>query len=221
MSSRRLLLLALAASLGALVSTTPALAQEEDPEPEVSTQADPEPEVSTPPPSPWDRFLAVSATVGLDTPLGIGGAAVEITPFPYLAIYAGGGVGRDGGRFAGGIRPQAPMGNAALGLMIGLTGGPLDWDSRGRVQFGGDEEIVHRYWELALFFHSGLTFEYRWDEGFFGRLAFGVEALIEPSTANVCTFGGVACSDPSVNYSDSYRPVRGWAGLTVGYAFQL
>jgi len=219
MSSRRLLLLVLAASLGTLASTTPALAQEEDPEPEVSTQADPEPEVSTPAPSPWDRFLAVSATVGLDTPLGIGGAAVEVTPFPYLAIYAGGGVGRDGGRFAGGIRPQAPMGNAALGLMIGLTGGPLDWDSRGRIQFEGDEEVVHRYWELALFFHTGLTFEYRWDEGFFGRLAFGMEALIEPGTATVCTFGGEACE--SAGYSDSYQPIRGWAGLTVGYAFQL
>src|SRR5690606_13123556 len=94
--SSRLLLLALAASLGTLASTTAALAQEEeDPEPEVSTQADPEPEVSSEAarPSPWDRFLAVSATVGLDTPLGIGGAAIEVTPFPYLAIYAGGGVG--------------------------------------------------------------------------------------------------------------------------------
>src|SRR5690606_28495651 len=118
---RRFLILALGALLGFLASTTlaphAALAQEEDPEPEVSTQATP--------PSPWDRFLAVSATVGIDTPFGIGGAAIELTPFRYLSIYAGGGVGRDGGRFAGGILPQLPMGNAALGLMIGLTGGPL------------------------------------------------------------------------------------------------
>lgn len=220
--SFRALLLALAAWLGTAVATTPpALAQEEDPEPEVSTQEDPEPEVSSQAarPSPWDRFLAVSATVGIDTPLGIGGAAIEISPFPYLAIYAGGGIGRDGGRFAGGLRPQVPVGNGALGLMLGLTGGPLDWDSRGRAQLDGDEELIHRYWELALFFHSGVTFEYRWDEGFFGRLAFGIEALLEPGTADVCTFGGASCE--SVDYSDSYRPIRGWAGLTVGYAFEL
>lgn len=188
---------------------------QEDPEPEVAsggTEEDPEPEVAIDHSVLYDRIFAASVTVGLDTPLGIGGVAAEVTPFRYLAIYAGVGVGRDGFRVAGGIRGQFPIDRAAFGIMAGLTGGPLDWDSRAA---GADAQETHRWWEFALFFHSGISFEYRWDEGIFGRLAFGVEALIEPTEATTCRFEtGGACGREGLA-----SPIRGWAGLTVGYAF--
>jgi hypothetical protein len=187
--------------------------QQQDPEPEVAdggAEEDPEPEVATPTSNMWDRIFALSVTVGIDTPFGIAGLAAEVTPFQYLAIYAGVGIGRDGVRVAGGLRPQFPMGNAALGILLGLAGGPLDWDSR-----GGDAQETHRWWEFALFFHTGISFEYRFDEGLFGRLEFGVEALIEPTEATTCRFeGGGMCGT-----SGLAAPVRGWAGLTAGYAF--
>ncbi len=204
----RSLLLGLGALAAVFVLAPTAFAQDEE---------DPEPEVSTPDPTEavWDRVLAISATVGLDTPLGIGGAAIEVTPIRYLAIYAGGGVGRDGVRFAGGIRPQFPFRNLSLGLMLGVTGGPLDWDSHGAD--GGDGVSIHRYWEMALFVHGALTGEYRWDSGLFGRLEFGAEALVTPSEATVCTQSdGNACGDASL-----WMPIRGWFGLTVGYALDL
>lgn len=203
--TQRSLWLVLGVLVGGLAFSPAALAQDEE---------DPEPEVSTPAPSDamWDRVLAVSVTAGIDTPFGIGGAAIEVTPFRYLAIYAGGGVGRDGARFAGGVRPQFPIGNGALGIMLGVTGGPLDWDSR-----GNEDVRVHRYWEMALFLHTGLSFEYRWAEGFFGRLEFGIEALLTPTEATVCSQGnGNSCLDDSL-----VTPIRGWAGLSVGYAFDL
>ena len=61
-------------------------------------QEDPEPEVSSEPPSNYDRLLAIQVTGGLDTPLGVAGAAIEFAPVRYLAIYAGGGVSRSGAR---------------------------------------------------------------------------------------------------------------------------
>jgi hypothetical protein len=162
----------------------------------------------------WDRLLSATIIAGIDTPFGIGGATLEITPFRFLSVYVGGGVGRDSYRFAGGLRAQFPVGSAAVGVMAGVTGGPLNWDSR----YGG-ELSVHRWWDIAAFFHTGLTFEYRWPDGIFGRLAFGAEALIAPE-ASECVLGdGSACGELS-NQNLSH-PVRGWAGLQVGYAFAL
>ncbi len=203
MTLRRLFLLALLALSG---SATTAFAQD---------QEDPEPEVSTPA-NPWDRVLAASVTLGLDTPLGIAGAALEVTPFRYLSIYAGGGVGREGGRFAAGIRPRFPMDRMAMGIMLGVTGGPMDWDSQ-----GDEGTITRRHWEMALFFHAGLSMEYRWDDGFFGRLELGAEALVAPDEADSCGFSnGNACGEVTGG-GTSYSPIRGWAGLTIGYAFAL
>lgn len=187
-----------------------ALAQDDDD----GTAEDPEPEVSSQPSTrdPYDRLLAASATLGIDTPFGIGGLALEFSPIRYLTIYAGGGVGRDGARVAAGVRPRFPMGNGAFGLMLGVTGGPLDWDSRGL-----EDMRIHRYWEFALHLHGGLSFEYRWNEGFFGRLEMGIEALMTPNEADFCGFAdGNSCVGVPL-----YKPVRAWLGLSGGYAFDL
>ncbi len=241
-------LLGLAVLCAGLASFSTAFAQDdEDPEPEVSDQGpaqpDPEPEVSDQGPAEaepaevsdeppaeaaeaepevtaptrdvWDRILAISAHVGVDTAFGIAGASLEVSPFRYLMIYAGAGVGRDGARIVGGVQPQFPMGNAALGLMIGVSGGPLDWDSRGI-----DQAVIHRYWEFAFFFHSALTVEYRWDAGIFGRLGLGFDAQLAPDDANVCTrtIDDSPCGVAGTNLA---KPLRGWIGLTVGYALDL
>lgn len=204
MTFRRLSLVSLVSLLG-ILTTTAATAQ---------TREDPEPEVSTPAPDEWERALAVSATLGWDTPYGIAGAALELTPFRYLAIYAGGGIGREGGRFTAGIRPQFPMGNMAMGILLGVAGGPMDWDSQ-----GDERTTTRRHWEMALFLHSGLSMEYRWTSGLFGRLAFGAEALVTPSEPTSCSFSdGNECNAAAGSWQ---VPFRGWAGLTLGYAIDL
>jgi hypothetical protein len=205
MPTRRILVLVLAMAGSLAASTALAQQQQEDPEPEVSTQGD-----------TWDRVLAVSITGGLDTPFGVAGAAVEVTPFRYLGIYAGGGVSRSGARFAAGLHPQFPMGRAALGLMAGISGGPLDWDS----QVGGNQG-VHRYWEFGLFVHSGATFEYRWDMGIFLRFELGAEWLVtdwDNPTACTNIGTGAECGASATNLGS---PFRGWIGATLGYAFDL
>jgi hypothetical protein len=183
----------------------------------VSAQAseDPEPEVSTPA-DPYDRLLAASVTLGIDTPYGIAGAALELSPVRYLGIYAGGGIGREGPRFVAGLLPHFPVGHLSVGLMLGVEGGPFDWDSQ-----GDEQTTTRRHWDFALFFNTGVTFEYRWDNGLFGRLAFGAEKLITPGEADLCQFPDGSDCGPVTGNGNAYTPVRGWAGLTVGYAFEL
>lgn len=210
------------ALLGAFLFASPlARAQEgQGQNDRAQSQEDPEPEVSDEGPGSdvWDRMLAFQLTGGLDTPLGVAGGAIEFAPVRYLAFYAGGGVSRSGGIVAGGLRAQYPIGSAAIGLMVGVGGGPLDWESRGRTQ-----EHLHtsRHWDFALFLHSGLSAEYRWDIGLFGRLAFGVDGLLTPD-ADRCLRGAeglqVDCGTTAQNLA---KPMRPWAGLTIGYALDL
>lgn len=211
----------------AFASSSVALAQnEEDPEPEVSDEGpegsggerDPEPEVADEGGDVWDRLLAVQVTGGLDTPFGVAGGAIEFNPFRFFGVYAGGGASRSGGRVAGGIYGRAPLGNASVGLQLGLGGGPLDWESAGRT----DERLhTSRHWDFALFFHSGLMFEYRWEMGLFGRLSFGVDALLTPE-ADDCVRGASGDQEAcGVTAEGLSKPVRGWAGLTIGYALDL
>lgn len=194
------LLLALAAGLGIAPSSASA-----DPEPEVS---DPEPEVSDPV-SPYTRLLGVELIGGLDTPYGLIGADVRLSPIPFLSIDAGAGVSRDGVRVGGGVSLIAPQDHFAFTVRIGAAGGPLNWDS-------GGLQAQHRYWSFAAFISADLGLEYRWDEGFTGRVFVGLEDDVT-STADVCTTGeGLAC-DPSLGS----HPTRLYIGLAIGYMFDF
>lgn len=206
---------------GAMLSAAPlayaplahAQDDEEDPEPEVSDQEEPPAEAAPDLAAVYDRYLSLQVHGGIDTPFGVAGASIEFSPFRYLGIYAGGGIGRDGARIAGGLWGRVPVGRAAIGLMAGVGGGALGWDSPG---FVGMQ--IHRYWEFALFLHAGVSFEYRWDEGFFFRLSFGADALVAGDPDD-CRFSDTnACGLEGNNLA---KPIRGWAGLTLGYALDL
>ena len=201
---RVILLLALAAGVGVFGSATAFAQDEQEPEPEVSSQ-----------PDQWERLLSVSVTGGWDTPFGVAGASVELKPIRYLGIYAGGGIGRSGARFAAGIHPQVPIENASLGLMLGVHGGQFDYDNIDQ-NFG-----IHRYWSMGFFAHAAVTFEYRWENGFFGRVMAGAEALLAPSQPTSCSnLSGTGTCDAASAGSLSL-PIRGWVGLTLGYAFDF
>jgi len=208
MTTRRLTALAL---LAGLLCASTAYAQDpdqEDPEPEVSDAGPEEPT------NPYERMLGVSVTGGLDTPFGVVGAALEFAPVEFLNIYAGGGVSRSGPRVAGGVQLRFPVHGAAMGIMTGVAGGPMDWDSH----FDDNGDGLHRYWEFAMFIHAAFFLEYRWDIGIFGRLQLGAEALIAGDVTECRAPGDAAC-DPARD--DLLSPIRAWAGLSIGYAFEL
>lgn len=212
LSSRHLIVALLSGliSFGFGLRAAPAYA--DDPEPEVS-DTDPEEDTG----DVWDSLLQLSVTGGLDTPFGVAGGAIEFTPYRYITIYAGGGVNRFGGHVAGGLRVNFPLGNAAVGLMMGVGGGSLSWDS------DIPDGSLTRNWDFAFDIHAGLTFEYRWEMGLFGRLAFGAQGIVGDQNADSCTMSvggneGVECAFPTDVLAE---PIWGWAGLTIGYALDL
>lgn len=190
---------------------------------------EPEPEVSSEPAAArtrdlWDRMLAVELIGGIDTPYGVFGGAVVISPIRNLALDIGGGVSRDGGRVAGGARLVLPHANGALGMRVGFAGGPLTWESAvpGH-NVPGDEVhtrdgVQRQTWEFVGFVDVSLSLEVRFDLGIYARLLFGVEhALSGPTTCEERIDGESigACS------ASSFQPTRTYVGLAVGYAFDL
>lgn len=212
MTRLRLLALLLGSSLGiAQVVGMPALASADDPEPEVSDQVE-EPATADPMHLNWDRMLGVELTGGMDTPYGVIGGAILVQPIRNLRLDLGGGVSRDGGRFAGGASLVLPQDHFALMMRVGFAGGPLTWDE-------GRETQIHRSWGLAAFLDTSLGLEYHFDEGILIRLYAGVETTLN-STADSCstttttpeTICGAAVHD---------HPARLFVGLSVGYLFDI
>ena len=82
-----------------------------------------------------------------------------------------------------------------MGIMAGVGGGAIELTSRGL-----ENSRIHRYWDIGLFFHSALTLQYRFDEGIFGRLAVGMEAILAPHTPTECSYAdGTTCSDAGID----------------------
>ena len=205
--------------LALLLSTSffgvPSLALADDPEPEVSDQVE-EPAGPDPMHQRWDRLLGAELVGGVDTPFGVVGGALDVTPFRFLRLDLGGGVSRDGGRFAGGVSLVLPQDHFALSIRVGFAGGPLSWESERQVH-------IREYWGFAGFFNTQLALEYRFDEGISIRLFMGVETTLNDQS-DACA---QSASDPTNMLSAvcsptaHFHPARLFAGLSVGYMFDI
>jgi hypothetical protein len=211
------LTISLLLSVGSMLPAS--LARADEPEPEVSSQ---EAAVEAETADLWDRLLAVELIGGIDTPFGVVGGAVVVTPFRHLALDLGGGVSRDGGRVAGGVRAILPHANGALGFRLGFAGGPLTWDTSvaGQPAVGGEPArtgvVQHREWDFVGFVDLSISLEARFDAGVYVRLVLGVEHAL--SGADRCVEDGGATGTCG---SGGYQPMRSYLGLAVGYAFDL
>ena len=63
------------------------------------------------------------------------------------------------------------------------------------------------------------------DNLLFGRIGFGMDGLITPEEPDACSLGpanGSGSGEPCGSAADTLAlPIRGWAGLTIGYALDL
>jgi len=216
--SRFASILALASALLAAIGPSVVRA---DPEPEVSS--DPAESAAATPRDLWDRLLAVEVTGGIDTPYGLVGGAVVVTPWRHLQLDLGGGVSRDGGRVAGGARFLLPHANGAFGMRVGFAGGPLTWDTPVHAtnvegDEGATEGNAHLTWDFVGFVDLSLSLEVRFDAGVYLRFQFGVEHALAGADRCVESHGGVETGACSVA---AYQPTRSYVGLALGYAFDL
>lgn len=220
MTRLRLLALLLSLPFGAL-AFSPSVALADDPEPEVSDQVE-EPAGPDPMHLRWDRLLGLELTGGIDSPYGVVGAGILVSPLRFLRIDLGGGVSRDGARLAGGVSVVLPQDHFALVLRVGASGGPLTWDG----DYAADPAAgsptqtpviahQHRYWGFAAFFDTSIGLEYRFDEGVLLRLSAGIETTLN-DTADACASDGGACLGTVHDH-----PARIWGALSVGYMFDI
>jgi hypothetical protein len=199
----------------------PSVALADDPEPEVSDQVE-EPAGPDPMHLRWDRLLGLELTGGIDSPYGVAGAGILVSPIRFLRIDLGGGVSRDGARLAGGVSLVLPQDHFALVIRVGASGGPLGWDGDyttdpppGSTTQTPVLAHEHRYWSFAAFFDTSLGLEYRFDEGVLIRLSFGVQTTLN-DTADACAADGGACMGTVHDH-----PARLWGALSVGYMFDI
>ena len=182
----------------------------EDPEPEVSDEANDFAHR-------WNRLLAVELQGAIDGPLGVAGGSLIIQPIAGLGFEIGGGVSRDGGRVAGGLRATLPQDHFALMLRLGVEAGPITWDGEGQSSAGA-RYTARRSWDFSAGMYADIGLQYRFDMGLYIGAMFGVETQFSP-VADSCTIiageGGSSCS------RDGFRPTRVYAGLQVGYAFDI
>jgi hypothetical protein len=179
----------------------------EDPEPEVSDRA-----------LLWGRLLAVELEGQIDGPLGVAGGMIVISPVEALGFELGGGVSRDGGRVAGGIRIMLPQDHFALMLRLGIDGGPLSWDARGQSDANATY-TVRRRWEFGAGMYAAIGLQYRFDFGLYIGLNGGVDQEL-PSSADSCEVIEGEDAPPTCSV-EGFRPSRIYLGLQVGYAFDI
>ena len=216
MKPSRIALVALALASLALLSGEPR-AHADEPDPEVSS----EPAARSR--DVWDRMLAVEIVGGVDTPYGLVGGAIVISPLRHLALDLGGGVSRDGGRVAGGARLVLPHAMGALGFRVGLAGGPLTWESPlPGPNLPGDAHqsagVQRQTWDFVGFLDLSLSLEFRFDAGFYVRGTFGAEHALSVASACEERIGDRSIGACTVH---DFQPLRAYVGLALGYAFDL
>lgn len=185
---------------------------------EPNTAADPEPEVSDQQ-RLWGRLLAVELQGAIDGPLGVAGGTLIISPIAHLGLEIGGGVSRDGGRFAGGFRIMLPQDHFAVQLRMGVAAGPLTWDGTAETD-GGTSYGVRRRWEFQAGMYADIGLQYRFDFGLYLGLNGGVEGSFT-GTADNCSVTSEGAGLPNTCNVEGFRPIRIYLGLQVGYAFDI
>jgi hypothetical protein len=186
----------------------PVSARADDPEPEVSDED-----------LRWNRLLAAELTGAIDGPLGVAGASIVISPLRNLGFEIGGGVSRDGGRVAGGLRVVLPQDHFALVMRLGIAAGPETWDAT--AQQAAVRYTVHRSWAFQSFLYADVGLQYRFDEGVYIQLVGGVESGFSNQADTCVPVDAPAGAPATCDVTSGGHPSRLYLGLTLGYAFDI
>lgn len=197
---------------------------QQDPEPEVSVEESEEAEDA----DVWSRLLALSLVGGWNTPWGVFGANLDIAPLRWLVIYVGGGAtsqgqplngpgtSRLGWRATTGLKGRAPVGNGAVGLSSGISFANFQVRSD---QLDEDDNTVQllRSWDVALFWHIALSFEYRFDHGLLLSAFVGADQLVADIAGTTC----IQSAGGECRIRDFGNPTSVFIGGSLGYALDL
>jgi hypothetical protein len=131
---------------------------------------------------PWNNHHRVGAelSLGVGTPLGFGGAALDLTPIPYLTLSGGFGFARNitcdgsnGPQIAFMPRARAPIGPIAIAFGAGLSLGSYAYQPS--CPF---EQDAVRQWDTAYWYNMEGSLEYRMPSGVQFRVFLGKSLLL-------------------------------------------
>ena len=174
------------------------------------------PAVAAEPSPAWNDLLAVEGHLGLGTPLGLAGLALDLTPHPLVSVNVGAGRGLKALQIAAmaRVRPFFPKPGLALGIGAGVSGGDT-----GTLNFMDSREL---YFEKATWLNGEVFLEVR--RGHFHLRPFlGLARRVWYSS---CTYTDsmTNTSEPcSVADPRNIAIVDGWrtifyTGIAVGFA---
>jgi len=149
------------------------------------------------------RPLAIEAELGLGTPLGLYGVALDYAPMPWLSLNAGVGKAAVGGTQVG-FMPRLRQVSGDVGLAVGFG-----------VSTGSTQSPVvcfwgcgQRTWEDVVWMNPELSLDVRSKTGFVFRMFGGAQI---PVSRGRCVSG---CYDQSAPYTDT----RPYLGVALGAA---
>ena len=191
--------------------------------PRVTSAASPEdnPAVVAPP-NRWQKQLAYEARLGLATPLGFAGVAVDVTPVPWVSLNLGIGQGGHGAQYAGMARVRLATTPVTGGIGAGVSAGRYQWDNQCKAYYGPCAAmdrwpVVTRTWNPAIWGNVEAFLEGRAAGGFQWRVYLGLGKILN-AAASRCTWQSVDGQRP--NGCDESH-FLGYVGTALGYSFSL
>jgi hypothetical protein len=164
------------------------------------------------------RPLAVEGHLGIGTPLGFAGAAIDYSPSRWFGGGVGVGAGAAGPQAAAMARFRIPLAEGlGLGFGGGLSGGNYEWVEGGAFSVFIDKPSS-RTWKPAYWANADLAIEGRLEGGFTIRGYLGRAALLNPSDGK-CGAGSASDLYQCQTFHKMDGLALGYVGLAMGYAF--
>ena len=163
--------------------------------------------------APWiKKPLALEAQLGLGAPLGLAGAALDVSPSPGFSLNFGAGVGHS-------TRSLQLAGVARMRIIAahGFAVGPEAGLAMGRYEEHIDCPDGHCppewHWNRAVWGNVGLFLERRSDTGLALRWSFGAASIFNLASAECLRCR--ATDEPSM-----WQSTAAYTMLAVGWAFR-
>jgi len=149
------------------------------------------PEVNPPglaPPNRWQKPVALEGRLGLGTPLGFAGVALDVTPVPWMSLNLGVGAGGAGAQYAGMARVGLAPAPVTGGIGAGVSAGQYEWSNQPKAIYGHFSADLHmpsitREWNLAIWGNGEVFVEGRSGGRFQWRVYIGLGRLLNASSS--------------------------------------
>jgi hypothetical protein len=178
-------------------------------------------------PDPWaTQPLVLEGQLGLGTPLGLAGIALDYSPFSILGLNLGIGLGLGGPQYAFASRLRVIRAGrrkqVALYLSGGVSGGAFNTQYRGPdISFAGsqggpEDPVAHYHWDAAYWTNLEAGVEIRVRQHLSLRPFAGAAFLLNPSagTAVIGQYGEIPTRAerwaPYLGIAIGYVPRAGW-----------